>query len=133
MTTKPTSTQFEDFVREVEERATPEERHELEAARARFKIGARILQTRLAAGLTQQQNRTRPSEPHGRDARSSRRASRGYSGSRPGGRGFWSDRSVIASGPAAPKPVSAWHTRNGYTAAAAASHRDRNGARGSRS
>ncbi len=55
MTTKPTSTKFEDFVREVEERATPVERHDLEAARARFKIGARILQTRLAAGLTQQQ------------------------------------------------------------------------------
>ncbi len=55
MTTKPTSTKFEDFVREVEERATPEERHDLEATRARFKIGARILQTRLAAGLTQQQ------------------------------------------------------------------------------
>lgn len=55
MTTKPTSTKFEDFVRELEERATPEERHELESARARFKIGARILQHRLAAGLTQQQ------------------------------------------------------------------------------
>lgn len=55
MTIKPTSTKFEDFVREVEDRATPEERHELEAARARFKIGARVLQHRLAAGLTQQQ------------------------------------------------------------------------------
>ncbi|MGA2929622.1 MAG: helix-turn-helix transcriptional regulator [Solirubrobacteraceae bacterium] len=55
MTTKPASTKFEDFVREVEDRATPEERHELESARARFRIGARILQTRLAAGLTQQQ------------------------------------------------------------------------------
>lgn len=48
-------TRFEDFVGEVESQATPEERRELEAARARFKIGARVLQQRLAAGLTQQQ------------------------------------------------------------------------------
>jgi len=49
------TTRFEDFVREVEDASTPEERRELDAARARFKIGARILQQRLAAGLTQQQ------------------------------------------------------------------------------
>lgn len=46
---------FDDFVREVEDRSTVEERRELEAARTRFKIGARILQARLAAGLTQEQ------------------------------------------------------------------------------
>lgn len=51
----PMTTQFDDFVREVEERSTVEERQELETARARFRIGARVLQRRLAAGLTQQQ------------------------------------------------------------------------------
>jgi ribosome-binding protein aMBF1 (putative translation factor) len=51
----PRTTNFEDFVREVEGRSTPEERRELDAARARFTIGARLLQQRLAAGLTQQQ------------------------------------------------------------------------------
>jgi ribosome-binding protein aMBF1 (putative translation factor) len=55
MTTQPTSASFEDYVREVEERATPEERRELDNARARFKLGSRILQHRLASGLTQQQ------------------------------------------------------------------------------
>jgi ribosome-binding protein aMBF1 (putative translation factor) len=49
------STQFDDFVREIESSSTDEERRELDAARARFKIGARLLQQRLAAGLTQQQ------------------------------------------------------------------------------
>lgn len=49
------TTEFHDFVREVEEGSTPEERRELEAARARFKIGARVLQQRLSAGFTQQQ------------------------------------------------------------------------------
>lgn len=49
------TTKFDDFVHEVEVRSTPEERRELDAARARFKIGARVLQERLAAGLTQQQ------------------------------------------------------------------------------
>lgn len=49
------TTKFDDFVREVEGNSTPEERRELAAARARFKIGARVLQERLAAGLTQQQ------------------------------------------------------------------------------
>jgi ribosome-binding protein aMBF1 (putative translation factor) len=46
---------FDDFVREVEDQSTEEERRELNAARARFKIGARLQQQRLAAGLTQQQ------------------------------------------------------------------------------
>jgi ribosome-binding protein aMBF1 (putative translation factor) len=56
MTTKDrTTTDFADFVREVEGGSTPEERRELDAARARFKIGARILQQRLAAGVTQQE------------------------------------------------------------------------------
>jgi ribosome-binding protein aMBF1 (putative translation factor) len=49
------STSFDDFVREIERQSTPEERRELDGARARFKIGARVLQQRLAAGLTQQQ------------------------------------------------------------------------------
>jgi ribosome-binding protein aMBF1 (putative translation factor) len=49
------STKFNDYVREVEARSTPEERQELESARARFKLGARVLQERLAAGLTQKQ------------------------------------------------------------------------------
>jgi ribosome-binding protein aMBF1 (putative translation factor) len=49
------TTKFDDFAREVEDGSTGEERRELEAARARFKIGARLLQQRLAAGLTQQQ------------------------------------------------------------------------------
>jgi ribosome-binding protein aMBF1 (putative translation factor) len=49
------TTKFDDFVREVEDSSTDEERRELDAARARFKIGARLLQLRLAAGLSQQQ------------------------------------------------------------------------------
>lgn len=49
------STQFNDFVREVEGRSTLAERRELAAARARFGIGARVMQERLAAGLTQKQ------------------------------------------------------------------------------
>jgi transcriptional regulator with XRE-family HTH domain len=46
---------FGDFVREVENESTPAERRELDAARARFKLGARVLQRRRAAGFTQQQ------------------------------------------------------------------------------
>lgn len=49
------TTKFNDFVREVEGQSTTEERRDLEAARARFKIGSRVLQERLAAGLTQRQ------------------------------------------------------------------------------
>src|ERR1039457_243314 len=49
------STNFYDFVREVKCASTPEERRELDASRVRFKIGARVLQQRLAAGFTQQQ------------------------------------------------------------------------------
>lgn len=50
-----TTTKFDDFVREVEDGSTDQERRELDAARARFKIGARLLKQRLAAGLSQQQ------------------------------------------------------------------------------
>ncbi|HET9593468.1 MAG TPA: helix-turn-helix transcriptional regulator [Solirubrobacterales bacterium] len=49
------SDRFEDFVQEIENAATPEERRELEAARARYRIGTRLLQQRLTAGLTQKQ------------------------------------------------------------------------------
>ena len=49
------TTKFDDFVREVEDGSTDEERRELDAARARFRIGARLLQQRQAAGLSQQQ------------------------------------------------------------------------------
>jgi len=49
------TTKFDDFVREVEDGSTDEERRELDAARVRFRIGARVLQQRLAAGLTQKQ------------------------------------------------------------------------------
>lgn len=51
----PISNRFEDFVQEIEEAATPEERQALEAARARYRVGSRLLQQRLAAGLTQKQ------------------------------------------------------------------------------
>jgi ribosome-binding protein aMBF1 (putative translation factor) len=51
----PMTTRFDDFVREIEDGSTDEQRRELNAARARFKIGARVQKQRLAAGLTQQQ------------------------------------------------------------------------------
>jgi len=46
---------FHDFVTEVEGQASPEELRQLEAARTRFRIGSRLLQQRVSAGLTQQQ------------------------------------------------------------------------------
>jgi ribosome-binding protein aMBF1 (putative translation factor) len=49
------TTNFDDFVREVEGGSTDEQRRELNAARARFKIGASVQKQRLSAGLTQQQ------------------------------------------------------------------------------
>jgi ribosome-binding protein aMBF1 (putative translation factor) len=49
------TTKFDDFVREVEDDSTEEERRVLDAARARFRIGARLLLQRQAAGLSQQQ------------------------------------------------------------------------------
>jgi ribosome-binding protein aMBF1 (putative translation factor) len=55
MTIHGTTTKFEDFVEEVEARNTPEERRDLEDARARFRVGARLLRHRLSAGLTQTQ------------------------------------------------------------------------------
>ena len=48
-------TKFEDFVSEVERDATPEEREQLEQSRRRFGIGAKLLDRRLAAGLSQRQ------------------------------------------------------------------------------
>jgi DNA-binding XRE family transcriptional regulator len=49
------SSSFEDFVSEVEHDSSDAERRELEAARARFRLGVRLQQQRLAAGLTQKQ------------------------------------------------------------------------------
>jgi ribosome-binding protein aMBF1 (putative translation factor) len=49
------SARFEDLVTEIENTSSPEERRQLEALRARFRIGARLLQHRLAAGLTQKE------------------------------------------------------------------------------
>jgi ribosome-binding protein aMBF1 (putative translation factor) len=48
------TTKFDDYVREVEDASTDEERRELDAARARFRIGARLLKRRQAAGLSQE-------------------------------------------------------------------------------
>lgn len=48
-------TKFDDFVSEVERDATPEEREQLEQSRRRFGIGAKLLDRRLAAGLSQRQ------------------------------------------------------------------------------
>jgi ribosome-binding protein aMBF1 (putative translation factor) len=47
------STSFRDFVEEVEQSATPEERGLLDESRRRFGIGAKLLDRRLAAGMTQ--------------------------------------------------------------------------------
>ena len=49
------TTKFDDYVREVEDESTDEERRELDAARVRFGIGARLLKRRQAAGLSQEQ------------------------------------------------------------------------------
>ncbi len=49
------TTKFDDYVRQVEAGSTNEERRELDAARARFRIGARLLKRRHAAGLSQEQ------------------------------------------------------------------------------
>jgi ribosome-binding protein aMBF1 (putative translation factor) len=46
---------FEGYIRDVERQATAEEAREIEAARARFRLGTKVLQQRLTAGLTQQQ------------------------------------------------------------------------------
>ena len=49
------SNSFRDFVDEIERASTPEERAKLESARKRFAMGAKLLERRMAAGLTQQQ------------------------------------------------------------------------------
>lgn len=49
------NTSFKDFVRDVEGTATPDERQLLDDSRRRFGIGAKLLDRRLAAGLTQRQ------------------------------------------------------------------------------
>jgi ribosome-binding protein aMBF1 (putative translation factor) len=49
------STTFKKYVEEVERNATPDERRVLEESRRRFSIGARLLDRRLAAGMTQRQ------------------------------------------------------------------------------
>jgi ribosome-binding protein aMBF1 (putative translation factor) len=46
---------FKNYVAELEETASPAERRELEVARARFRIGTKLLRQRLSAGLSQQQ------------------------------------------------------------------------------
>jgi DNA-binding XRE family transcriptional regulator len=49
------STNFKDFVKEVERSADAEELRVLEDSRRRFGIGAKLLDRRLAAGMTQRQ------------------------------------------------------------------------------
>jgi len=49
------STSFRTYVEEVERNATPDERRVLEESRRRFAIGARLLDRRLAAGMSQRQ------------------------------------------------------------------------------
>jgi ribosome-binding protein aMBF1 (putative translation factor) len=49
------STKFKDFVEEVERNADAEERRKLDAARRRFGIGAKLLERRMAAGMTQRE------------------------------------------------------------------------------
>jgi ribosome-binding protein aMBF1 (putative translation factor) len=46
---------FKDYVAEAQEQASPAERRAVDADRARFRIGTKVLQQRLSAGLTQQQ------------------------------------------------------------------------------
>lgn len=55
MTTRKTSTRFQDFVDEIESRNSPEEQAELDEVRARFRVGAQVLRHRLSMGLTQGQ------------------------------------------------------------------------------
>jgi ribosome-binding protein aMBF1 (putative translation factor) len=47
------STNFRDFVDSIEHDASPEERRELEEHRRRYHVGAKLLDRRLAAGLSQ--------------------------------------------------------------------------------
>jgi ribosome-binding protein aMBF1 (putative translation factor) len=47
------SSNFRDFVDSIEQDASPEERRELEENRRRYRVGAKLLDRRLAAGLSQ--------------------------------------------------------------------------------
>jgi DNA-binding XRE family transcriptional regulator len=49
------STDFKDFVKDVESTATAEERVLLDKSRRRFGIGSKLLDRRLAAGMTQRE------------------------------------------------------------------------------
>lgn len=49
------TTNFERYARQERERASEAERRDMDLARARFTIGTKVLQQRLAVGLTQQQ------------------------------------------------------------------------------
>ena len=49
------STHFKEFVKEVERDATPDERRLLDESRRRFGIGAKLLDRRLGAGMTQRE------------------------------------------------------------------------------
>jgi ribosome-binding protein aMBF1 (putative translation factor) len=51
----PTSTSFKAYVEDVERNNTPEGQHALEGSRRRFTIGSRLLDRRLAAGMTQRE------------------------------------------------------------------------------
>ncbi|MCO5316652.1 MAG: helix-turn-helix domain-containing protein [Solirubrobacterales bacterium] len=47
------TTPFSELTREIEEAASDEERRQLDAARVRYELGTRLLEQRLALGLTQ--------------------------------------------------------------------------------
>jgi ribosome-binding protein aMBF1 (putative translation factor) len=49
------SSNFKDFVDSIEQDASPEERRELEENRRRYRVGAKLLDRRLAAGLSQRE------------------------------------------------------------------------------
>ncbi|HEV3000722.1 MAG TPA: helix-turn-helix transcriptional regulator [Solirubrobacteraceae bacterium] len=49
------STNFRDFVEEVERNADPEERRLLEESRRRFGIGSKLLERRMAVGMSQRE------------------------------------------------------------------------------
>jgi DNA-binding XRE family transcriptional regulator len=53
--TSPTGTSFKGYVEEVERNNTPEDQRVLEDSRRRFTIGSRLLERRLAAGMTQRE------------------------------------------------------------------------------
>jgi len=46
---------FEGYVRDIERQSSAEEAREVALARARFRLGTKVLQQRLTLGLTQQQ------------------------------------------------------------------------------